>query len=135
MLFDFERGVIGYTLGMLAVGGGTWVDANVAMPIFSVPAAVIGAAAFGTAASLSTGDPVHSRRELFGQSLSIIFGTAAAAFMARGGPDWMSEVQGPIASVVAYLARHVAPSITERSKEIIRNFKFSLRRKGDDDRG
>lgn len=105
-------------------------------PVWGVPVSVIGAAAFGAGLSLFFGDPLPTRRALYGQTLAATFFGAAAAVLVADGMDWdwAQKNIGMFALVTAAVVRWWLPSIIERGKQLIKEFRFpSLKKPTDGD--
>lgn len=105
-------------------------------PVWGVPVSVIGAAAFGAGLSLFFGDPLPTRRALYGQTLAATFFGAAAAVLVADGMDWdwAQKNIGMFALVTAAVIRWWLPSIIERGKQIIKEFRVpSLKKPTDGD--
>ena len=122
----------GATVPPFAVVFGSYVST----PVWGVPVSVIGAAAFGAGLSLFFGDPLPTRRALYGQTLAAtFFGTASAVLVADGmNWDWAQKNIGMFALVTAAVIRWWLPSIIERGKQIIKDFKVpSLKKPTDGD--
>lgn len=108
----------------------------VSTPVWGVPVSVIGAAAFGAGLSLFFGDPLPTRRALYGQTLAATFFGAAAAVLVADGMDWdwAQKNIGMFALVAAAVIRWWLPSSIERGKQIIKEFRVpSLKKPTDGD--
>ncbi|QKW95598.1 hypothetical protein AXL3_24 [Stenotrophomonas phage vB_SmaS-AXL_3] len=97
-------------------------------PVWGVPVTVFGAAAAGAALSLFFGDPLPSRRALFGQVLAATFFGAGAAVLAADGMDWdwATKNISMFALISAAMIRWFLPSVIDRIKQLIKEFKFSF---------
>ena len=106
-------------------------NAYISTPVWGVPVTVMGAAAAGAALSLFFGDPIESRRGLFGQvAAATVFGAATAVLVADGmNWDWAQKNISMFALMSAAVLRWFLPTIIERGKQFIKEFKFSLTRK------
>jgi hypothetical protein len=105
-------------------------NAYISTPVWGVPVTVMGASAAGAALSLCFGDPVESRKALFGQvAAATAFGTAFAVLAADAmNWDWAEKNLSMFAMMSAALCRWFLPTIIERGKQLIKDFKFSLTR-------
>jgi hypothetical protein len=106
----------------------------VSLPVWGVPVSVVGAAAFGAGLSLFFGDPLPSRRALYGQTLAATaFGTACAVLVADGmNWDWAQKNISMFALMSAAILRWFLPTIIERGKQLIREARFpTLKKPGD----
>lgn len=103
----------------------------VQQPVWGVPVTVIGASAAGATLSLFFGDPLPTRRALFGQVMAATFFGAAGAVLVSDAMDWewASKNISMFAMVSAALIRWFLPSIIERVKQLIKEFKFSFTKK------
>lgn len=101
------------------------------LPVWGVPVTVIGAAGAGAVLSLFFGDPLTTRRELWGQTLAAtLFGAATAALVADGmNWDWAAKNMAMFALMSAAILRWFLPTAIERIKQLIREFKFSFTKK------
>lgn len=101
------------------------------VPVFGVPVTVIGAAAVGAGMSLFFGDPIESRRSLFGQvSAATAFGVGAGVLFADAFHlEWAQKNMAMFVMMTAALMRWFLPTVIEKVKTIITEFK--LPRKGD----
>lgn len=97
-------------------------------PVWGVPVTVFGAAAAGAGLSLFFGDPLPTRRALFGQVLAATFFGAGVAVLAADGMDWdwATKNISMFALISAAMIRWFLPSIIERIKQLIKEFKFSF---------
>lgn len=104
-------------------------------PVWGIPVTVMGAAAAGAGLSLFFGDPLPTRRALFGQTLAATFFGAGMAILVSDGMDWEWATKNIsiFAMVSAAIIRWFLPSVIERCKQLIKEFKFSFtkRDKGD----
>lgn len=100
-------------------------------PVWGVPVTVFGAAAAGAALSLFFGDPVKTRRDLFGQVLAATFFGAGAAVLAADAMDWEWAAKNisMSAMITAAVIRWFLPPVIERVKQMIKEFKFSFTKK------
>ena len=100
-------------------------------PVWGIPVTVIGAAGAGAVLSLFFGDPLTTRRDLFGQTLAAtIFGCAVAVLAADGFDlDWATKNMSMFALMSSAILRWFLPTIIERGKQMIKEFKFSLTKK------
>lgn len=107
------------------------LNTYVQQPVWGVPVTVIGASAAGAALSLFFGDPLPTRRALFGQVLAATFFGAAGAVLVSDAMDWewASKNISMFAMISAAMIRWFLPSIIERVKELIKEFKFSFTKK------
>lgn len=107
----------------------------VSLPVWGVPVSVVGAAAFGAGLSLFFGDPIPTRKALFGQILAATaFGTAIAVLTADGtGWSWAQKNIGMFALMSAAMVRWFLPTVIERGKLLIREFRFPSIKKPDGD--
>lgn len=103
----------------------------VQQPVWGIPVTVFGAAAAGACMSLFFGDPLPSRRALYGQVMaSTVFGAAAAVLAADAmNWDWAAKNISIFALVSAAVIRWFLPSIIERVKQMIKEFRFSFTKK------
>lgn len=97
-------------------------------PVWGVPVTLFGAAAAGAGLSLFFGDPLPTRRALFGQVLAATFFGAGVAVLAADGMDWdwATKNISMFALISAAMIRWFLPSIIERIKQLIKEFKFSF---------
>lgn len=97
-------------------------------PVWGVPVTVFGAAAAGAGLSLFFGDPLPTRRALFGQTLAATFFGAGAAVLVSDGMDWdwAAKNISMFALISAAMIRWFLPSVIERGKQLIKDFKFSF---------
>lgn len=97
-------------------------------PVWGVPVTVFGAAAAGAGLSLFFGDPLPSRRALFGQILAATFFGAGVAVLVADGMDWdwATKNISMFALISAAMIRWFLPSVIERIKQLIKEFKFSF---------
>lgn len=107
----------------------------VSLPVWGVPVSVIGAAAFGAGLSLFFGDPIPSRRSLYGQILAATFFGAACATLVADGMDWdwAQKNISMFALMSAAIIRWWLPSIIERGKQLIHEFRLPSLKKPDGD--
>jgi hypothetical protein len=105
------------------------------LPVWGVPVSVIGAAAFGAGLSLFFGDPIPSRRALYGQTLAAtVFGAAWAVLVADGmNWEWAQKNIGMFALSSAAVVRWFLPTMIERGKQLIKEFRFPSIKKTDGD--
>lgn len=123
------------TSAAAAVAGEPVVDIftkYVSLPVWGVPVTVVMAALAGAGLSLFFGDPIESRRSLWGQVLaSMAFGTAIAVLVADGmGWGWAQKNISMFALMSAAIVRWFLPTVIERGKQFIREFKWPFARKG-----
>lgn len=107
----------------------------VSLPVWGVPVSVIGAAAFGAGLSLFFGDPIPSRKALYGQVLAAtFFGAAWAVLVADGmGWEWAQKNIGMFGLSSAAVVRWFLPTVIERGKQIIKEFRLPSIKKSDGD--
>lgn len=100
----------------------------VQLPVWTVPVTSFGAAAVGAGLSLFFGEPLKSKRDLWGQLLAAcIFGTAASVLLTDAfGLGWAAKHPGMFAMVIAAMVRWFLPACIERAKQIIREYRLSL---------
>ena len=103
----------------------------VQLPVWGVPVTVIGAAGAGAILSLFFGDPLETRRDLFGQTIAATFFGAACAVLVSDGLnwDWAAKNMAMFALMSAAMIRWFLPSVIERGKQLIKDFKFSFTKK------
>lgn len=108
-------------------------NAYVQLPVWGVPVTVIGAGFAGSLLSLFFGDPVETRRGLWGQVIaSAMFGTAVASLLADGlNWDWATKNMAMFAMMSAAMLRWFLPTMIERGKAVIKELKFSFAKGGD----
>lgn len=108
----------------------------VSVPVLNVPVSVIMAAFAGAGLSLCFGDPVPTRRGLAGQVLAATgFGTAMAVLVADGmGWGWAQKNIAMFALMSAAIIRWFLPTVIDKGKQSIREFKLPFIKKpsGDD---
>lgn len=110
-------------------------DSYVQQPVWGVPVTVFGAAAAGAGMSLFFGDPVPTRRALFGQVLASTFFGAGSAVLVADAMSWEWAVKNISMSALisAAMIRWFLPSIISRLKQLIKEFRFSFTNsKGED---
>ena len=102
-------------------------------PVWGVPVTVFGAAAAGAGLSLFFGDPLPTRRALFGQVLAATFFGAGSAVLVADAMDWEWATKNISMSALisAAMIRWFLPSIIERVKQLIKEFKFSFTKRND----
>lgn len=102
-------------------------------PIWGVPVTVFGAAAAGAGLSLFFGDPLPTRRALFGQVLAATFFGAGSAVLVADAMDWEWATKNISMSALisAAMIRWFLPSIIERVKQLIKEFKLSFTKRND----
>lgn len=107
----------------------------VSLPVWGVPVSVIGAAAFGAGLSLFFGDPIPTRRALYGQILAATFFGAAWAVLIADGMnwDWAQKNISMFALSSAAVVRWFLPTVIERGKQIVKEFKLPSLKKPDGD--
>lgn len=100
-------------------------SAYVQTPVWGVPVSVIGAAAFGAGLSLFFGDPIPTRRALYGQVLAAtVFGAAVAVLVADGmNWDWAQKNISMFALMSAAMVRWFLPTAIEQGKAMIKALK------------
>lgn len=108
-------------------------NSYISLPVWGVPVTVFGAAGAGAVLSLFFGDPLTSRRDLFGQVLAaMVFGVATAVLVADGLDwDWATKNMSMFALMSAAIMRWFLPTIIERGKQFIKEFKFSFTKKSE----
>lgn len=104
-------------------------------PVWGIPVTVMGAAAAGSALSLFFGDPLPSRRALFGQLIaSTFFGAGVAVLVSDAmGWAWATRNISMFTMLSAAMIRWFLPSVIDRGKQFIHDFKFSFTKKEGDD--
>ena len=102
-------------------------------PVWGIPVTVIGAAGAGAILSLFFGDPLTTRRDLFGQTIgATIFGCAVAYLVADAfNWGWAAKNMSMFALMSSAILRWFLPTIIDRVKQLIREFKFSFLKKPD----
>lgn len=107
------------------------LNAQIHLPVWVVPVTVIAAAGAGAALSLFFGDPLTTRRDLWGQTLgATAFGTALAVLVSDAFDwDWASKNMEMAAMMSAAMVRWFLPTIIDRGKQFIRDLKFSFSKK------
>lgn len=102
-------------------------------PVWGVPVTVFGAAAAGAGLSLFFGDPLPTRRALFGQVLAATFFGAGSAVLVADAMhwEWATKNISMSALISAAMIRWFLPSIIERVKQLIKEFKFSFTKRND----
>lgn len=100
-------------------------------PVWGIPVTVFGAAAAGACMSLFFGDPLPTRRALYGQVIaSTLFGAAAAVLAADAmNWDWAAKNISIFALISAAMIRWFLPAIIERGKQLIKEFRFPTTKK------
>lgn len=100
-------------------------------PVWGIPVTVFGAAAAGACMSLFFGDPLPTRRALYGQVIaSTMFGAAAAVLAADAMDwDWAAKNISIFALISAAMIRWFLPAIIERGKQLIKEFRFPTTKK------
>lgn len=100
-------------------------------PVWGIPVTVFGAAAAGACMSLFFGDPLPTRRALYGQVIaSTLFGAAAAVLAADAMDwDWAAKNISIFALISAAMIRWFLPAIIERGKQLIKEFRFPTTKK------
>lgn len=125
--------LVGTTVGTGAVTSPLFqlFTTYVQQPVWGVPVTVMGASAAGATLSLFFGDPLPTRRALFGQVLAAtFFGAASAVLLSDAmGWEWASKNISMFAMISAAMIRWFLPSIIERVKQLIKEFKFSFTKK------
>lgn len=105
----------------------------VQQPVWGVPVTVFGAAAAGAGLSLFFGDPLKTRRDLFGQILASTFFGAGSAVLAADAMDWEWAAKNISMSALisAAMIRWFLPSIIVRVKQLIKEFRLSFTKNPD----
>lgn len=100
-------------------------SAYVSTPVWGVPVSVVGAAAFGAGLSLFFGNPIATRRALYGQVLAATaFGAALATLVADGMDwDWAQKNISMFALMSAAMVRWFLPTAIEKVKDTIKALK------------
>jgi hypothetical protein len=103
------------------------------LPVWGVPVTVIGAAGAGAILSLFFGDPLETRKQLFGQTIAAtMFGSAIAVLVSDGLDwDWAIKNMSMFALMSAAMIRWFLPAIIDRIKQMIKEFKFSFIKKAE----
>ena len=119
------------TVATVATGAGTssffeLLSKSVQFNVWNVPISVAGAAAFGAGLSLFFGDPIESRRALYGQVLAATaFGAALAVMLADGMQwAWAQKNIAMFALMTAAMTRWFLPSVIERGKQLIKEVRL-----------
>lgn len=101
--------------------------------VWNIPVGVVGAAGAGAVLSLFFGDPLTTRRDLFGQTIAATFFGVATAVLAADALDWewAAKHMPMFAMMSAAMIRWFLPTIIERGKHLIKEFKFSFAKKSD----
>ena len=109
----------------------------ISTPVLGVPVTTVGAAAAGACLSLCFGDPVPTRRLLFGQVIaSTFFGAAIAVLSADGMSwDWATKNISMFALMSAALIRWFLPALIDRGKQLIKEARFPFTKKNDGGNG
>lgn len=96
------------------------------VPVFGVPVTVIGAAALGAGLSLFFGDPIESRRSLFGQvAAATVFGVSSGVlFVDAFQLEWARKNMAMFVMMNAAIMRWFLPTAIERVKTIIKEFRL-----------
>ena len=103
----------------------------VAFPVFGAPITLILAALVGAGLSLFFGDPIIGRRNLWGQIAgAVAFGTGAGVLVSDA-MDWAWATRNLPLFVMCCSAviRWFLPTVIERGKQLIREFKFPWAKK------
>lgn len=133
-LFELTK-LVGVTSGAGAVTSPAFqlFTHYVNQPVWNVPVTVYGAAAAGAALSLFFGDPVPTRRALFGQVVAaMMFGAGLAVLVSSAMEwEWATKNISMSALISAAMIRWFLPSIIERVKQLIKEFKFSFTKRND----
>lgn len=110
------------------------VDKAIRVPAFGVPVSLVGAAAVGAGLSLFFGDPIQSRKSLFGQvTAATAFGLCAGVLAAEAlSLKWAQDNIGMFVMMVSALMRWFLPSLIAKGKDVIKSFKFPSFTKSDD---
>jgi len=106
-------------------------NAYVQLPVWGIPVTVVGAAGFGALLSLFFGDPITDRRSLFGQVLGSAFFGCAGAKLVSDALDWSwaQENMALFAMVSAAIIRWFLPTIIEKVKQSIREYRIPFTKK------
>ena len=109
----------------------------ISTPVWGVPVTTVGAAAAGACLSLCFGDPVPTRRSLFGQVIaSTVFGAAIAVLVADGMAwEWATKNISMFALMTAAIIRWFLPTTIERGKQLIKEFRIPFTKKNDGGNG
>lgn len=127
------------TSATTAAASSPFIDAfnnYIQLPVWGVPVTVIGAAGAGAVLSLFFGDPIPTRRALYGQTIgATFFGVAVAVLVADGlNWDWAIKNMSMFALMSAAIMRWFLPTMIERGKQIIKDFKFSFTKRNGGDK-
>lgn len=97
-------------------------------PVWGIPVTIIAAGAAGSVLSLFFGDPLPTRRALFGQTLAATFFGAGCAVLVADAMEWEWAANNisMFAMISAAMIRWFLPSFIERVKQLIKEFKFSF---------
>lgn len=95
-------------------------------PVWNVPVTVYGAAAAGAALSLFFGDPVPTRKALFGQVVAaMMFGASLAVLVSSAMEwEWASKNISMFAMMMAAVIRWWLPTAIEHGKQLIKAIKI-----------
>lgn len=106
------------------------------MPVWGVPVTLWGAAAAGSILSLFFGDPITTRRMLFGQTMAAMFFGVGLAVLASDAMnwEWATKNLSMFAMMSAAMLRWFLPSLIIRGKQLIHTFSFSFTKKRGDDK-
>lgn len=101
-------------------------DSYVNVPVWGMPVSVLGAAAFGAGLSLFFGDPIESRRSLYGQIVAAtVFGTAGSMLLGDAMDwKWAQENVAMFALIAAAIMRWFLQPVIDRGKGVIHEFKL-----------
>ncbi len=127
------------TSATTAAASSPFIDAfnnYIQLPVWGVPVTVIGAAGAGAVLSLFFGDPIPTRRALYGQTVGATFFGVAVAVLAADGLnwDWAIKNMSMFALMSAAIMRWFLPTMIERGKQIIKDFKFSFTKRNGGDK-
>jgi hypothetical protein len=98
--------------------------------VWNVSISVLSAAAFGAGLSLFFGDPIETRRSLYGQTISAtVFGIAVGKLAAEGfNWTWASSNMELFALMSAAITRWFLPDVLSRITVLIKEFRLPSRR-------
>lgn len=132
---SLAKAAVSITIGMATSPLFQLFTAYVKQPVWGIPVTVIGAAAAGAALSLFFGDPLPSRKALFGQVIaSTFFGAGVAVLVSDAmGWSWATRNISMFTMLSAAMIRWFLPSIIDRGKQFIHDFKFTFSKKEGDD--
>lgn len=135
-ILSFTKLVI--ATGVAGVAGQPFLDylhAYVTTPFWGMPVSVIAAASFGAGLSLFFGDPLPTRRALYGQTIAATFFGAGLAVMLADGFEWQWAIKyTPLFALMSSaMVRWFLPSAIERVKQLIKEFKLPSIKKSNGD--